>query len=432
MASHDAASFDDGGGGGGGGGGTTSEDDDDLADALEAELVDAEERRQNGGGGIVKRRREANSDPVGCSDDEKEARRVRKAARVSDVVVDEEEEREQQTRSPACVGRQVHARDGMHAFGLASLPQELMTQILRWLSPEDLTTLAVTCRQLRVPTQDESLWRRCYCARFGHPNVTREEHARRGAVASLGGATSSRVGTGRGPGPSSGGLGGGSSWRALYFQDDARELRQAVAGAPSDLRPIYAQMQAAKRSHPPDPVSLHGDEVLLTLTDSESVSKWRATRGLGDGTDPAWRRHTCSLGHGCTFHRIGADIFVCEATGRAHVCDDACRERVVDMDGMSETCAISGRSFDRIWVDEHAEGLVGGYGGDGACVGGDPTGERGWLRGCYEAGYGASSEKEMYAALWGGDGSAAVKADGGDSDSDSDSDSGSDPELMVI
>jgi hypothetical protein len=62
---------------------------------------------------------------------------------------------------------------------------------------------------------------------------------------------------------------------------------------------------------------------------AESVSRWRASKGLGDGTGPASRAHTCSLGHGCAFHRIGADIFVCEATGRAHVCDDACRERVV-------------------------------------------------------------------------------------------------------
>ena len=153
-------------------------------------------------------------------------------------------------------------------------------------------------------------------------------------------------------------------------------------------------------------------------------------KGLGDGTDQASRRHTCSLGHGCAFHRIGADIFVCETTGRAHVCDDACRERVVDMDGMSETCAISGRSFDRI-LDEGAEGMVGGYGAEtiGAGGGGDPTGERGWLRGCYEAGYGASSEKEMYAALWGGDGSAGLRASNtggiGDDSEDDDDDSSS-------
>lgn len=238
------------------------------------------------------------------------------------------------------------------------------------------------------------------------------------------------LGGGTGPGPGSCGLGGGS-WRALYFHDDARELRQAVVNAPTELRPIYAQMQAAKRSRAPDPIALHSDDVLLTLTDAESVSRWRASKGLGDGTDQASRRHACSLGHGCTFHRVGADIFVCESTGRAHVCDDACRERVVDMDGMSETCTISGRSFDRI-LDEGAEGMVGGYGaetiGAGGC--GDPTGERGWLRGCYEAGYGASSERELYAALWGGDVSARVRADdGGDSEDDADSSDSSDSEI---
>ena len=96
--------------------------------------------------------------------------------------------------------------------------------------------------------------------------------------------------------------------------------------------------------------------------------------------------------------------------------------------GRSETCAISGRSFDRI-LDEGVEGMVGGYGAEtiGAGGGGDPTGERGWLRGCYEAGYGASSEKEMYAALWGGDGSAGLRASnnggiGDDSEEEDDED----------
>jgi hypothetical protein len=109
------------------------------------------------------------------------------------------------------------------------------------------------------------------------------------------------------------------------------------------------------------------------------------------------------------------------------------RYSVVDMDGMSETCCVSGRSFDRI-LDEGAEGMVGGYGPDtmiGAGGGGDdPTGERGSLRGCFEEGYGASSEKEMYAALWGGDGSAAVRAaNGGGDDSEDDSSDSSDSEI---
>jgi hypothetical protein len=45
--------------------------------------------------------------------------------------------------------------------------------------------------------------------------------------------------------------------------------RYTVVNAPAELRPIYAQMQAAKRSQAPDPVALRGDDVLLTLTDAE-------------------------------------------------------------------------------------------------------------------------------------------------------------------
>lgn len=385
--------------------GSDTDDDDDFADELEAEMLRKGNKRKFG-----------NDDNDGDegADDEDDVR-VHKAARPT---TNEHERRHQQ-------------HDG--APGLASLPFEMVMQVLRWLSPEDLTVLAVTCRALRGPTKDHSLWRRCYCARFGHPKQ-REEQTRRGRLGgSSGGMRSGRGGSlsgGAGPGPGSSGL-GGCSWRALYFHDDARELRQAVVNAPMELRPIYAQMQAAKRSQAPDPIALHGDDVLLTLTDAESVGRWRASKGLGDGTEQSSRRHTCSIGHGCAFHRIGADIFVCETTGRAHVCDDECRERVVDMDGMSETCAISGRSFDRI-LDEGAEEMIGGYGAETVGAGGgcDPTGERGWLRGCYEAGYGASSEKEMYAALWGGDGSAGVRAnEGGDSEDDADSSDSSDSEL---
>ena len=182
------------------------------------------------------------------------------------------------------------------------------------------------------------------------------------------------------------------------------------------MRDLFRQMQRAKRSAPPDPTELHTDDVLIsTPTDAEAVARYRASKGLGDGTDPA-SRHTCSLANGCSFHRVGADIFVCERTGRAHVCDEECRERVVDMDGMSEMCSISGRSFDRI-LDEGAEGMTGG--GIPAEGVGDPTGERGWLGKCFEAGYGASSERDMYYALWGGCGPGLAESDTSDSGEES-------------
>ena len=82
------------------------------------------------------------------------------------------------------------------------------------------------------------------------------------------------------------------------------------------------------------------------------------------------------------------------------------RARVVDMDGMSEMCSISGRSFDRI-LEEGAEGMTGVAGGAAAYGVGDPTGERGWVRPMLRGGYGASSRREMYETLWGGGGARA-------------------------
>ena len=145
----------------------------------------------------------------------------------------------------------------------------------------------------------------------------------------------------------------------MYYLDDAREMRQATSEA-GDMRDLFRQMQRAKRSAPPDPTELHTDDVLIsTPTDAEAVARFRASKGLGDGTDRlrvaahVFARQRLLVSPGRRRH------LVCERTGRAHVCDEECRERVVDMDGMSEMCSISGRSFDRI-LDEGAEGMTGG------------------------------------------------------------------------
>jgi|AntAceMinimDraft_12_1070368.scaffolds.fasta_scaffold72102_1 hypothetical protein len=269
-----------------------SSDDDDFANELEAGLVEEEEKRTILGKRDFDDVADSRGGDRGCT---------LKAARTTATTATLGMDGELRERPRPHV-----QHDG--APGLASLPSDLTTQVLRYLSPEDLTVLATTCRALRGPAVDDSLWRRCYCTRFGHPKHQRDETLKQAR---------------------SGGVGGGS-WRVLYFDDDARELRQAVKNTPPELSPIYAQMQAAKRSQAPDP-AVHGDDVLLTLTDAERVSRWRAFKGLGDCTETSSSHHSCSLRLGCAFHRFGADIFVCEATGRAHVCDDACRERVVDM-----------------------------------------------------------------------------------------------------
>ena len=197
--------------------------DDDFADELEAQLFEAEVKRDAVTARVKRERDEGR-------DEEPSAKRVVRDA-----------------------GRREEQHDGRE--GLATLPLELTLQILRWLSPEDLTSVGTTCKAMAFATADDSLWRRCFCSRFGHPKLT-----------------------------------GVRSWRALYFQEDARELRLTTSSAPPDLRHLYAQMQAAKRAQPPE---TH-DDALLTLTDAENVTRWRATRGLSDGSDPA-SRHTCSI-----------------------------------------------------------------------------------------------------------------------------------------
>ena len=232
---------------------------------------------------------------------------------------------------------------------LATLPPELLHLVLRWLSPEDLTQVAQTCVELRAPTLDDALWRRCYCARFGHPKQRERDAAKRGETRN-GGARGSVIGR-SGGGPARG------EHVARAVPPGGRE-RDARGGAElGPLRHIFVQSAAAKRSTPPEWSALHTDDVLIsTPTDAEAVVAWRASRGLGDGSS-AEARHHCSLASGCSYRRFGADVFVCETSGKAHVCDDECRERVVDMDGMSEMCCVSGRAFGRM-LDEGAEGFV--------------------------------------------------------------------------
>lgn len=307
-----------------------NDSDDDFADELEAELVEAgrADDETTLAGNNKKRKETPDVDDAPA----------RKAARASETTTG-------------------------GGSGLASLPREIIAHVFAFLAPEDLTSVATTCRHLRGPAQDDRLWRRSYAARFGQPKAQRRAH----------------------------------SWRALYFVDDARELRQAVANAPPSQKHLYAQMQAAKRSlaapaPSADAATARRDAAGL-LTDVEVVSRWRASKGLGDGLD-AKSKHRCSVATGCSYTRFGSDIFVCERTGRAHVCgDDSCRERVVDHDGMTEMCVISGRVFDRMLGEGDEPNGCGG-GGEEAAEERGFHGEKGWLGSCFEAGYGRERSRK--------------------------------------
>lgn len=121
---------------------------------------------------------------------------------------------------------------------------------------------------------------------------------------------------------------------------------------------------------------MYDDSVMLDKTVAEQVSIWKSSRGL---TDELIGDHACS-GDTCTYTQIG-DVFLCEKTGRVHginqniyftiltslcpimtsmwldnvaVCDDMCREIVLDQLNGHFVCTISGHVFDS-WLSSDNE-----------------------------------------------------------------------------
>ncbi|OEL31136.1 F-box protein SKIP31 [Dichanthelium oligosanthes] len=91
-------------------------------------------------------------------------------------------------------------------------------------------------------------------------------------------------------------------------------------------------------------IQVNDDKVILDKTVADQVSSWKSSRGL---TDESVKGHSCS-GNTCTYTQIG-DAYICEKTGRVHVCDDACREFVLDQSSGLLLCTISGHCFER-WL----------------------------------------------------------------------------------
>lgn len=116
------------------------------------------------------------------------------------------------------------------------------------------------------------------------------------------------------------------------------------------------------------------DRIILDKSLADQVSIWKNSRGL---TDKVVADHACS-GETCSYYKIG-DVFVCEKTGNVHgrnfplpsmsylslfgnwimilsyfvslfftVCDDTCREVIMDPANELLVCTISGRCFDRL------------------------------------------------------------------------------------
>ena len=73
------------------------------------------------------------------------------------------------------------------------------------------------------------------------------------------------------------------------------------------------------------------------------VAQWRVEHGLPEAPDAD---HTCS--GRCSFVNIVDNVYICEHCGREHVCDDSCRERVLDTANGLPVCPISGMCFDQL------------------------------------------------------------------------------------
>ncbi|KAL7187872.1 hypothetical protein ACSBR1_037844 [Camellia fascicularis] len=243
----------------------------------------------------------------------------------------------------------------------SKIPPELFHHILKFLSSEDLVSCALVCRFLNFAASDESLWRRLYCMRWGLLPPTKKLRE--------------------------------CAWKKLYIQRDGEDMVEFVRYCPSEFKEYYIQMQAAKRSQAPLPSQVNDDRIILDKTVADQVSIWKSSRGLTDKVVP---NHDCS-GETCSYYQIG-DVFVCEKTGQVHVCDDTCREAVLDPTNELLVCTISGHCFDLLLspsemepdteqqqcgVSEEAEPFMGS----------------GRFARAYLLGYNCADEKELQAAL---------------------------------
>ncbi|XP_006656477.1 F-box protein SKIP31 [Oryza brachyantha] len=341
---------------GGGGGGEEEEDDDvdGLASFLESEILSGSSGddpigREEGGEkgkqaeddvGKNKRKQESESDGDGSDGSREEQKKRVKRAKGKEKDV-------------ASVAAQIDS--GV----LSNIPPELFLQIFKFLSSEDLISCALVCRFMNVVASDETLWRRLYCMRWGLSCNSKLREC---------------------------------AWKKLYIQQDREDMVEFVRNTPTEFKEYYIQMQASKRSQAPLPSEVNDDNVILDKTIADQVSCWKSSRGL---TDDAIKGHSCS-GNTCSYTQIG-DAYICEKTGRVHVCDDACREFVLDQSSGLLLCTISGHCFER-WLcpddewdaDDDIDQQQGGVTDEA-----EPFMGSGRFARAYQLGYDCADEKEL-------------------------------------
>ncbi|PKI76522.1 hypothetical protein CRG98_003073 [Punica granatum] len=144
-------------------------------------------------------------------------------------------------------------------------------------------------------------------------------------------------------------------------------------------------MQAAKRSQAPLPSQVNDDRIILDKTVADQVSMWKTSKGF---TDKVVLNHACS-GETCSYNRIG-DVYV--------LCDETCRELVMDPANELLVCTISGHCFDRLLspaeMEPDNDQQTGGVTDEA-----EPFMGSGRFARAYLLGYNCTDEKELDAVL---------------------------------
>lgn len=170
------------------------------------------------------------------------------------------------------------------------------------------------------------------------------------------------------------------SVQAAYISKDGIEISEVLSGVPEPLQPLYkevlacsglslyaqtleqkvatcpiiapkpngliVQMAVSKRS-----LSLgrghvgQGAQVAASRHRHSPIAQWRVENGLPEAPDAD---HVCQ--GRCSFINIVDNVYICEQCGREHVCDESCKERVLDTANGMPVCPISGMCFDQLDV----------------------------------------------------------------------------------
>ena len=242
-------------------------------------------------------------------------------------------------------------QSGILQSQFALLPEDCVNMVLRHLSPNELVSLSLTCRYFAKQCNQDFLWRQCYVQRFGYSSVAQR-----------------------------------NGMKDQYIKADALEIDKEMRMAPEGFEKICTEAAISKRSQ----VCQNLAPLCGQIAIDRAVSEWKTHRKFSGDVGA----HVCSRREGCTYHEVAQQVFVCESTGKVHVCDDSCKERYVDTDLGTEVCEISGVSFDTVLQEEEDDAEQGEQD--------QHYFEKGYFGRAFEVGYGCDNEIELQTALWGG------------------------------